>query len=30
MEFAKYSPAPRNVQDELIKKYAAKRAAEQK
>lgn len=30
MEFAKYSPAPRNVQDDLIKKYAAKRAAEQK
>ncbi len=30
MEFAKYSAAPRNVQDELVKKYQAKRAAEQK
>lgn len=30
MEFAKYLPAPRNVQDELVKKYQAKRAAEQK
>ncbi|MFN3697050.1 MAG: elongation factor G [Pseudobdellovibrio sp.] len=30
MEFAKYQPAPRNVQDDLAKKYAAKRAAEQK
>jgi elongation factor G len=30
MEFAKYSPAPRNVQDDLAKKYAAKRAAENK
>jgi elongation factor G len=30
MEFAKYSAAPRNIQDELVKKYAAKRAAEQK
>lgn len=30
MEFAKYQPAPRNVQDDLVKKYQAKRAAEQK
>lgn len=30
MEFAKYSPTPRNVQEELVKKYQAKRAAEQK
>ncbi len=30
MEFAKYQPAPRNVQDDLAKKYQAKRAAEQK
>lgn len=30
MEFAKYSPAPRNVQDELVKKYQEKRAAENK
>jgi elongation factor G len=30
MEFAKYMPAPRNVQDDLAKKYAAKRAAENK
>jgi elongation factor G len=30
MEFAKYAPTPRNVQEELVKKYAAKRAAEQK
>ncbi len=30
MEFSHYSPAPRNVQDELVKKYQAKRAAEQK
>ena len=30
MEFAKYSPAPRNIQDDLAKKYQAKRAAEQK
>lgn len=30
MEFAKYQPAPRNVQEDLAKKYQAKRAAEQK
>ncbi len=30
MEFAKYSPAPRNVQEDLVKKYAAKRAEESK
>lgn len=30
MEFAKYQAAPRNIQDELVKKYQAKRAAEQK
>lgn len=30
MEFAKYSPAPRNVQEELVKKYQQKRAEEQK
>lgn len=30
MEFAKYAPTPRNVQEELVKKYAAKRAAENK
>ncbi len=30
MEFAKYSPVPRNVQEELIKEYEEKRAAEQK
>jgi elongation factor G len=30
MEFAKYLPAPRNIQEELVKKYQAKRAAEQK
>lgn len=30
MEFAKYQAAPRNIQDELAKKYAEKRAAEQK
>ncbi len=30
MEFAKYSPAPRNIQEELVKKYQAKREAEQK
>ncbi len=29
MEFAKYSPAPRNVQDELVKKYQEKKAKEQ-
>lgn len=30
MEFAKYQAAPRNIQDELAKKYAEKRAAENK
>ncbi|OFZ29057.1 MAG: translation elongation factor G [Bdellovibrionales bacterium RIFCSPHIGHO2_01_FULL_40_29] len=30
MEFLKYAQAPRNIQDELAKKYAAKRLAEQK
>lgn len=30
MEFSHYAPAPRNIQDELVKKYQAKRAAEQK
>jgi hypothetical protein len=30
MEFTKYSQAPRNIQDALAKKYAEKRAAEQK
>ncbi|MFN3454520.1 MAG: elongation factor G [Pseudobdellovibrio sp.] len=30
MEFAKYQAVPRNVQEELAKKYAAKRAAENK
>ena len=30
MEFLKYSPVPRNVQDELVKKYLDKRAAENK
>jgi elongation factor G len=30
MEFAKYAQAPRNIQDDLVKKYQAKRAAEQK
>ncbi len=30
MEFAKYLPVPRNIQEELAKKYQAKRAAEQK
>ena len=29
MEFAKYSPVPRNVQEELIKLYADKKKAEQ-
>lgn len=28
MEFARYAPAPRNIQDELVKAYEAKRAAE--
>lgn len=30
MEFAKYSQVPRNLQDELVKKYQAKRAEEAK
>jgi elongation factor G len=30
MEFSKYSQAPRNIQDDLAKKYQAKRLAEQK
>jgi len=30
MEFSHYSPAPRNIQEELAKKYAEKRAAENK
>ena len=30
MEFTKYSPAPRNIQEDLAKKYQAKRLAEQK
>lgn len=30
MEFAKYMPAPRNIQEELAKKYQLKRAEEQK
>jgi len=30
MEFLKYAPVPRNVQDELAKKYQEKRAAENK
>ncbi len=30
MEFAKYQAAPRNIQEELVKKYAEKRAAENK
>lgn len=30
MEFAKRAPVPRNIQEELAKKYAAKRAAENK
>ncbi len=30
MEFTKYSPAPRNIQEDLAKKYQAKRAAENK
>lgn len=30
MEFAKYAPVPRNLQEELHKKYLEKRAAEQK
>ena len=30
MEFSKYAPVPRNVQDELVQKYQEKRAAENK
>ncbi len=30
MEFLKYSPVPRNVQEELVQKYQEKRAAENK
>jgi elongation factor G len=30
MEFHKYAPVPKNVQDEMIEKYKAKRAAENK
>jgi elongation factor G len=30
MEFAKYSTVPRNLQEELVKKYQAKRAEEAK
>ncbi len=30
MEFSKYSPVPRNIQDELAKKYQEQRAAEKK
>ena len=30
MEFAKYSPVPRNVQEEMVKKYQEKKAKEQK
>jgi elongation factor G len=30
MEFAKYAPVPRNIQEELSKKYQEQRAAEQK
>ncbi len=30
MEFLKYAPVPRNIQDELTKKYQEKRAAENK
>ncbi|MBP7844577.1 MAG: elongation factor G [Proteobacteria bacterium] len=30
MEFAKYEPVPRNVQEEMIKEYQKKRAAENK
>lgn len=30
MEFAKYSPVPRNIQDEMVKKYQERRAAENK
>ncbi|MBX9769427.1 MAG: elongation factor G [Bdellovibrionales bacterium] len=30
MEFSRYAPVPRNVQEELVKKYKEKRAAENK
>ncbi len=30
MEFARYAPVPRNIQEELVKKYEKKRADEQK
>jgi hypothetical protein len=30
MEFHRYAPAPREVQDELVKKYQAERAAKNK
>jgi elongation factor G len=30
MEFAQYAAVPRNVQDEMVKKYQEKRAKEQK
>jgi len=30
MEFLRYAPVPRNVQEEMVKAYQAKRAAENK
>jgi elongation factor G len=30
MEFAKYAPVPRNVQDDMVKKYQEKKAKEAK
>lgn len=30
MEFAQYQPVPRNVQEEMVKKYQEKRAKENK
>jgi elongation factor G len=30
MEFAKYSPVPRNIQEELVKKYEKQRAEDAK
>jgi elongation factor G len=30
MEFSHYAPTPRNIQEELVKKYQEKRAAENK
>ena len=30
MEFAKYAPVPKNIQEELSKKYQEQRAAEKK